>query len=280
MDDGHIHFFKMSACGNDFVIIDGRSFNKPNDMTTFVQKVCARKTGVGADGFILLEDSSMATFGMSFYNSDGGKAEMCGNGARCLARYAYTHGVAGEEMSIETLAGVIHARMVGNHVKLTMSTPYDFRQCEPDPVLGQPMYFINTGVPHVVCFVDSLEGVGVVEHGRRIRTSSEFAPAGTNVNFVNVGAKGRIRLRTYERGVEDETLACGTGAVASVVVGNLLDKLNSSVEVVTKGGYLLLVEVKRDDDDIHAAYLEGTASFVYEGYLWNEIFDNYLTTEC
>jgi len=222
MDGGYIQFFKMSACGNDFVVMDGRCFDEPGDMAAFVRGVCARKTGVGADGLILLVDSSMATFGMRFYNSDGGKAEMCGNGARCLARYAYTHGMAGEEMSIETLAGIIHARIVGNHVKLTMSTPYDFRQCEPDPFLGQSMYFINTGVPHVVCFVDSLEEVGVVEHGRRIRTSAEFAPAGTNVNFVNVHAKGKIRLRTYERGVEDETLACGTGAVASVVVGNLL----------------------------------------------------------
>ena len=270
-----IDFFKMSACGNDFVIMDGRDFDYPDDVAAFVRKICARKTGVGADGLIFLESSSKASFSMKFYNSDGSRVEMCGNGARCLARYAYVNGISEKKMTIETLAGIVCAEVIESQVRLTMSMPYGFKKCRPDAYMGEDVYFINTGVPHVVCIVTSLENVDVLRHGRRIRRSPEFAPDGTNVNFVRIVAGDRIELRTYERGVEDETLACGTGAVASALVCNLLGKVRNFVEVYTKGGYTLQVEIEKEKGEVKAVYLKGAADFIYQGILSREFFEKF-----
>jgi diaminopimelate epimerase len=209
---------------------------------------------------------------MAYYNADGGEVEMCGNGGRCISRYAYINGIAGEEMSFETMAGLHHARIVGDNVRLGMIDPQDVRLQFEIPMDGGKITgnFINTGVPHVVVFVSDVEMIDVVHLGAQIRYHSRFAPAGTNANFAQIIDHHTIKIRTYERGVEDETLACGTGTVASAVTGALLGRLLSPVEAHTRSGLDLTVYFQSDGQRISDVYLEGDARFVFEGTLVDE----------
>ncbi|RLA89868.1 MAG: diaminopimelate epimerase [Deltaproteobacteria bacterium] len=269
----HIPFWKMHGSGNDFVLIDHRRpVVAEAERCGFVRAVCARKIGVGADGLIFIEPSAKVDFGWRFFNADGSEAEMCGNGGRCAARFALLNGIAREKLAFETLAGLIHAEVKGRQVKLEMGAPQDLKLNLTIPLPGQTWtgHFINTGVPHMVFMVPDLEAVPVVEVGRAIRYHSLFQPTGTNVNFFERRGPQEIALRTYERGVEDETLACGTGAVAAALIAAYLEDLSSPVIVRPWSGETLKVFFDRQDHGFAAVSLEGEALVVYQGELWTE----------
>src|SRR5881392_2594068 len=215
-----LRFTKMNGAGNDFVMIDNRAGNVRLEPEQIV-RICDRHRGVGADGILLLEKGSNgADFKMRYYNRDGGEAEMCGNGARCFARFVERETGAGERISFETPAGVIRAQLQGDFVRLTMSEPRDER-FDLNISAGDHewrAHFIKSGVPHVVVPVPDIEKVNVQADGAMIRRHPMFAPAGANANFLEKRGARAIAIRTYERGVESETLACGTGVVASALV--------------------------------------------------------------
>ena len=268
-----IDFFKMSGAGNDFIVIDNRlGIIDHDNCTDFVEKVCRRGISVGADGVILITNSDKADFKWHFFNADGSEAEMCGNGARCAARFAYLKGIAGEKLSLETLAGIIHAEVLGHRVRLEMSRPHGLELDIKLPVEGKEytVNFVNTGVPHVVKFVQELENYDAQKMGKAIRMHPHFQPAGANVNFIVVHDRSNIYIRTYERGVEDETLACGTGAVAAALISASSGKVDSPVNVKTKGGSILTIHFEKDGSDFKKVFLEGEARVVYEGQLWPE----------
>jgi diaminopimelate epimerase len=270
-----IEFFKMSGSGNDFILIDNRnqSLNVSN-ITDFVKTVCERKVSVGADGLIIIENSDRADFRWRFFNADGSEVEMCGNGGRCAARFATIKGIAKENLSFETQAGIIDAEVRGDVVKLRLTDPHQMRVDFSIPIEKQSseVSFINTGVPHVVHFVKNLDMFDVFAIGRKIRYHSEFQPAGTNANFVETKDRKTIRVRTYERGVEDETLACGTGAVASALISSAKGLVESPVDVRVQSGELLKIYFSKADSGFRDIYLEGKAKVVYEGRIWDEAY--------
>jgi diaminopimelate epimerase len=273
--DFPVPFTKMSGAGNDFIIIDHRLPLIPvADQPQFVKKVCRRMFSVGADGLILLEDSAVADFSWRFYNGDGSMAEMCGNGARCAARFAYAKGIAGPRMSFETLAGIIEAEICSDDsVRLRMTAPFDFRTDLPVILDGQEktLSFVNSGVPHAVLFIEGEEQVPLREWGRLIRFHPLFQPAGTNVNFVQKVADNTLHVRTYERGVEDETMACGTGAVASAIFAALAGRVQSPVAVNTSGGDRLTIFFDlQDGPRAENVFLQGPARIIFEGNLTAE----------
>ncbi|MBU0681900.1 MAG: diaminopimelate epimerase [Proteobacteria bacterium] len=271
-----IPFTKMSGTGNDFIIIDHRQpFLKDHEIAAFAAKVCKRMFSVGADGLILIENHAEANFQWQFFNGDGSRAEMCGNGARCAARYAYSKGIAPATMSFMTVAGLIRAEVIGDQVKLEMTPPMETRQ---NLILNfggeeRTIQFSNTGVPHAVYFVESNGQTPVKEWGRELRMHHHFQPAGTNVNFAQITGPSSLKVRTYERGVEDETMACGTGAVAAALLGGLLGHVSSPVSVTSSGGEILTIYfdiVDREKNLVRGVFLEGPASFIYEGELYQE----------
>ena len=264
-----VRFTKMNGAGNDFVLIDNRQGNielRPED----VVKICHRQQGVGADGLILLvpPKTGKADWAWDFFNNDGSTAEMCGNGARCFARYI-ERAVPGTEgrTSFETVAGVISATFQGTRVTVNLTAPKELRLNEQvDLTIGRTaVHYLNTGVPHAVIFVPDADKAMVQNLGHEVRFHKHFAPRGTNVNFVQVLGPGKIRVRTYERGVEGETLACGTGVTASAIIASKLHGFASPVTVKVQGGDTLEVsfrESKGAFDDVH---LTGPADFVFEG---------------
>lgn len=265
-------FVKMTGAGNDFIVFDNRDGRIPEGRGTFIRRLCERRLGVGADGALLVEPSATQDFRMRYYNADGGEAEMCGNGGRCISRFAYLKGIAGKRMSFETVAGIYHSEVVGENVRLEMVDPKDIQVRSEIEVSGRrfPIHFANTGVPHGVVFVEDVEAVDVVNVGRTLRWHERFAPAGTNANFVQILGPSRMKIRTYERGVEDETLACGTGTVASAVLGGLLGILVPPVEAETRSGLILMVHFDLGDQMVKNVFLEGDARIVFEGTLLEE----------
>jgi diaminopimelate epimerase len=266
-----IPFYKMHGGGNDFVLIDHRTgFIPEAEQPGFARRVCHRQVGVGADGLILIENSATADFRWRFYNADGSQAEMCGNGGRCATRFAVMHGIASENLSFETLAGIIHAEVKGRRVKLALVGVGDFNLHQAIPVdeTNVTGHFVRVGVPHVVIPVDDLEAAPVTAWGRLIRFHPLFQPAGTNVNFVSFTGPQDLSIRTYERGVEDETLACGTGSVAAALIGACLGQLTSPVAVHTRGGETLNVYFQPQAGACREVYLEGDARVVCQGDLW------------
>ncbi|MBW2490432.1 MAG: diaminopimelate epimerase [Deltaproteobacteria bacterium] len=268
-----IDFFKMSGSGNDFIIIDNRNrVVDENGLSNFIAKVCRRKMSVGADGMILIENTHSADFKWRFFNSDGSVAEMCGNGARCVARFAYLNDIAGSNMSFETLAGIVKAEVIGERVKVKMTDPLDLKTDDTIELRNGLISIssINTGVPHVVMVKDGIDDVDIVEIGREIRYHSRFSPAGTNVNFVSRIKDNTITIRTYERGVEDETLACGTGAAASAVVMAHKMKMDSPISVLTRSGGYLNIFFTEKEGQYYDIYLEGDARIIYRAQLWED----------
>ncbi len=264
-----LEFSKMSASGNDFVILDnrdGRVYERFPDIVDFVAKICRFHHSVGADGVILIEGSRGHDFRWRFFNADGSEAEMCGNGGRCAARFAFMKGIAGEKMSFETVAGVIKAEVKGRTVKLQLTRPVDMKLDYPVVLDDKELLLssVNTGVPHAVLLVGDVDLVPVDDLGRAIRYHEAFGAKGTNVDFVEVMDRENVRVRTYERGVEGETFACGTGAVASGVILTGKALVNSPVNMHTRGGEVLKIYI---DGEV---YLEGDARFVYTGELCEE----------
>ena len=269
-----VAFTKMSGTGNDFLVIDHRRGFIPAELQkSFTSRVCRRMFSAGADGVILIEDSDKADFRWQFYNSDGSVAEMCGNGARCAARFAYRAGIAGKKMSFETIAGTIEAEICEEEsVRLRMTEPFDYKDNFTVNAAGQSLEasYLNTGVPHTVIMVEG-DNTPVKTWGKEIRFAPMFQPEGTNVNFVSLLESGDILARTYERGVEDETRACGTGAVASAIIASIKTNLQSPVGVITSGGERLIIEFERKaDGSAENVYLTGPARIVYQGELTAE----------
>jgi len=264
-----LEFWKMSASGNDFIIIDnrdGKVYDYFKDVTEFIVKICRRHHSVGADGLILIEDSKSHDFRWRFFNSDGSEAEMCGNGGRCAARFAYMKGITGEKMAFETIVGVIKATLHGTRVKLQLTQPEDLKLDYPIKLEDKEIFLssVNTGVPHAILIVDDIERMPVSELGRTIRYHGAFGDKGTNVDFVEIIDEHHLKIRTYERGVEGETYACGTGAVAVGVVLKEKKLIKSPVNIETRGGEILKIYI---GDEV---YLEGEAHIIYEGILHEE----------
>ena len=203
-----ISFFKYQSTGNDFVLIDNRETKFPINNTALIHKICDRKFGIGADGLILLETSEIADFTMQYYNADGSLGSFCGNGSRALVSFAQTLGIIEDSASFEAYDGLHEAIILGNLIQVKMADVQNGRQ-----ILNGT--FIDTGSPHYVEFVDNLDEMDVVKQGRAVRYSAIFEPNGSNINYVEKAGQGNIRVRSYERGVENETLSCGTGVTAS-----------------------------------------------------------------
>lgn len=266
----------MSGAGNDFIIIDNRKQMVAEDaLDGFIVNVCRRKMSAGADGLILIENSGLFDFRWRFFNSDGSKAEMCGNGARCAARFAHVTGIAGTTLSFETEAGVVSAQILGDRVKVKMPDPSNLELNYSLELSHRSLQVssINTGVPHVVVMVEQVADKDVVTLGREIRYHQTYAPAGTNANFVERIEDDAIEIRTYERGVEDETLACGTGAIASAIISARQLKMNSPVDVKTRSGEYLTIHFNAKESQFDDIYMEGNARIIYTGELqpdaWN-----------
>ncbi len=267
-----IAFYKMSGSGNDFILVDDRKGNLPiNDRSAFSRKVCRRRLDVGADGLIVIESSQSADFKWDFYNADGSVAEMCGNGARCAARYAWLIGAVNKpSMCFETLAGLISADVGDDAVTLQMTDPGVPRMAESISVDGNQLsvHCIDTGVPHAVIVVDGLDAVPLSDLGPKVRYHSHFVPKGTNVNFISINDNGSVGIRTYERGVEAETLACGTGAVAGAIVASRLYSLLPPVRMIVKSGLPLDIDFQSENDyQYRNVTLKGEARVVYRGRL-------------
>jgi diaminopimelate epimerase len=270
-----IPFMKMSGSGNDFILIDHRKpFLNEDEMKDFARKVCQRRVSIGADGLILIENSKKADVKWRFFNADGSEAEMCGNAGRCLGRFAYLKGITGPSLTFETLAGILSAQVDGKRVKLEMTKPHGLKLDETIPIEGkeQTLSSINTGVPHAVIFLDDIDGADVFRIGRAIRHHPHFAPAGTNANFVRVENPSRLSVRTYERGVEDETLACGTGAVAAALVAAFKGLVRSPVSIKTRGGEVLTVYFEMEGGEVKNLFFEGDVHIIYEAEMWEEAY--------
>ncbi|MFH0762408.1 MAG: diaminopimelate epimerase [Candidatus Omnitrophota bacterium] len=286
-----IEFTKMVASGNDFVLIDNRGQGRETGSLKQLAKLaCDRRYGAGADGLLFLEKAKMADIRMRIFNADGSEAEMCGNGARCAALYlsqnvslrapkgrsnpGFEIASSGfallamtDKFKIETKAGVIESIVKGDNVKIKLTDPKDIKLDIPIKVNNRALAvnYINTGVPHAVIFVEGLNNIGVAELGRQVRRHKKFTPAGTNVNFVEVLNNDSIKIRTYERGVEDETLACGTGAVASALLFSGKAGIIHKINVITKSGEALKVYFERAGANFKNVWLEGKAKIVYTG---------------
>ncbi|MFO7709533.1 MAG: diaminopimelate epimerase [Desulfobacterales bacterium] len=268
-----IAFTKMSGSGNDFILIDNRGrILDEQSLTALVAGICRRRLSVGADGVILIEPAAAADFRWRFFNADGSRGEMCGNGARCAARFAVMNGISGPEVRFETDVGLIRARVEGAQVCVAMTDPVDLRLERPLALSTGVVRVstVNTGVPHAVLVVPDVDAVDVVAIGREIRRHPDFAPAGTNADFLCADGSGGLALRTYERGVEDETLACGTGAVAGALVAAETLGATSPVRVRTRSGEQLAVHFKRRGGRFGDIQQEGGARVVYTGRLSEE----------
>ena len=260
-----LFFTKMAGGGNDFVVIDDRS-GAVIDPAGLARRICTRRLSVGADGLILIQTSSRASFRMRYFNADGSLGEFCGNGTRCAARFALMGGVAAPRMTIETDAGVVTADVDGERVRISLPPPQGFRADRPLVAAGSTVRgsSVTVGVPHYVTFVEAgLWEMDIDTPGRAIRHHADMQPAGTNVDFVAVRDSHAIDVRTWERGVEAETLSCGSGVVASVAVATLLGKVRPPVAVLTRSGITLEVDMVLQEGELRGVRLTGDARVIY-----------------
>lgn len=256
-----IEFQKYEGAGNDFILVDDRGRSFPSEDTAFIRHLCDRRFGIGSDGLMLLQLQEGYDFRMVYYNADGIEGSMCGNGGRCIAAFARKLGVAAPNMKFMAVDGEHYADTgEGNMVNLKMS---DVDTIET----GIDFYFLDTGSPHYVKYMTGVDGVDVFTEGRKIRYNDRFRAAGTNVNFVE-DRRDHLFVRTYERGVENETLACGTGVVASVVCRAYRDNANGSYELpVTVPGGKLRVSLVKNGDHFTQIWLKGPANSVFSGVI-------------
>ncbi|MCX7016098.1 MAG: diaminopimelate epimerase [Candidatus Sumerlaeota bacterium] len=269
----NLTFYKMSGAGNDFVVFDNRGLSIPEEgRRQWIEGLCRRALSVGADGVLLIEPPrDNGHFRMRYYNADGGEAESCGNGARCIARLARHLGAAPARMTFETQAGPYSAEVFDNgEVEIGLTAPVDLRRdvlLEFGKFPRMTVDYLNTGVPHAVAWVDDVDTVNAERLGRAVRRHKAFAPAGANANFAQVLDEHTIRIRTYERGVEAETLACGTGCVATAALAALRGKARPPVALLTRGGTTLTISFDRAGDAFSNVRLRGEARIVFQGTL-------------
>ena len=251
-----LHFEKYQATGNDFIMLDNRSGNFPANHQAQIARLCHRQFGIGADGLILIENSTAANFRMVYFNADGAPGSFCGNGSRAATRYAETLGLIKEKGSLEASDGLHQAKIDRNVIAMSMADVQNGRK-----ILNG--IFIDTGSPHYLEFRENLEAIDVFTEGKRLREHDEFSPGGTNVNFVTIKDKQRISVRTFERGVENETLSCGTGVTASAMIaaeGHGVHKIS----VETQGGQLE-ISFEKTPEGFSNVFLTGPAEKVYSG---------------
>ena len=279
MSERAIPFVKMSGSGNDFIMVDNRAgILDPDNLGDWIRAVCRRRVAVGADGVILLQDDPLreVDFAWRFFNNDGGEAEMCGNGGRCAVRWAHELGLAGAQTAFRTQAGVIRGWVLGGReVRVQLTEAHDYR---PAVTLALPTgslvaAFLNTGVPHAVLTVDDAQVVDVEALGRAIRRHEAFAPQGTNVNFVQVTGEHDVLIRTYERGVEGETLACGTGCAAAAATLALAGKVQKPVRLTTRSGEVLTVDYQPGGEVVTGLTLQGPVRYVARGEIPPEAWE-------
>ncbi len=253
-----MRFFKYHGAGNDFILIDNREKNISLSEEN-IKLMCERRFGIGADGLMLLEKDPDLDFRMVYYNSDGKEGSMCGNGGRCIMAFAIKLGIVTTKAKFSAIDGVHEAYLLkSNSIRLKMNDVNDIHY-------ENGHYFLNTGSPHHIRFVDESHKINVVEEGRRIRNHSRYSPDGTNVNFVEISS-GKLFVRTYERGVEDETLACGTGITAAAICASMEAKTDkNSFEVKAPGGLLQVDFKKHSDTNFTDVWLTGPAEFVFSG---------------
>jgi diaminopimelate epimerase len=259
----------MHGAGNDFILVDDRQMNFPTADKGWLARIAARRTGVGCEGVILIQPSKRDDFRMRFFNPDGTEVGMCGNGARCVARLANELGIAQEKMTIETLAGSLNAEILECDVRLEMMSPKNWKFDRTLKVAGKQFQysFVVTGVPHVVIELESIDDCDVQAMGARIRHHADFAPSGANVNFISVMGPQLLKVRTYERGVEAETMACGTGVVASALTAARRGRVNPPVKVLVASRDILTVDFQFVRDNVENVTLLGPTVHVYRGML-------------
>ena len=250
-----LEFFKYQGTGNDFVMIDNRDLQFPKDKE-IIEKLCDRRFGIGGDGLILLENDPTEDFKMVYYNSDGNESTMCGNGGRCIVAFAHFLDVFEDKTTFEAIDGKHEAEIQNGIIKLKMINVNDIKNIDND-------FELNTGSPHYVKFVEKLKDYKVFENGNKIRNSASYCEEGINVNFVEELTENEIFVRTYERGVEDETFSCGTGVTAAALV-YLKGKNQASVQVKVLGGNLK-VYAEQDGETFKNIWLEGPAKQVFKG---------------
>lgn len=271
-------FSKMAGGGNDFVVIDNRS-GRIEDASELARFICTRALSVGADGLILVENTARATFRMRYWNSDGSFGAFCGNGTRCAARFAFLNVIAGRRMTIETDAGIVAAEVGdGGQVTLALWPPQSFRADRRLELGGQTIQgsSIMVGVPHYVIFIrEHLWSQDITPLGRAIRNHPQLQPDGANVNFVQVADSHSIDVRTYERGVEGETLACGSGVIASVATSALFGKVQSPVAVRTRSGIEFEVSFIVDGREVRDVRLKGDARLIYRSTVTPETLEGF-----
>lgn len=262
-----VSFWKMHGAGNDFILMDDRSERFPSPEPAWLKSLCSRRTGIGADGAIIIQPSRTGNFRVRFFNPDGTEVGMCGNGARCAARLAYDLGAAQQQMAIETAAGSLRAEIVSSNVRLWMMPPTDWRLQQSLELNGESLNysFVNVGVPHVVIEAEDVDRVDVHGLGAGVRYHEAFAPIGANVNFMSVSGPGSLRVRTYERGVEAETLACGTGIVACGLIAGRVGKAAPPVGITCASGYRLEVDYRLTAEGAEQVSLLGPSCYVFQG---------------
>lgn len=274
-----LKIWKMHGAGNDFIFIDDRSNKFDERDVDFIQKICARGSGIGAEGVLIIrlaETFHGSDFKMIFLNPDGSRVGMCGNAARCAALFAYTMGIGGERQRIETDAGELKAEVIcakkgSEFIKVYMPKPKDYAMKCVDVTDNHFLYeFINSGVEHAVLFTADVDKIDVFGIGRATRYSDAFAPAGTNVDFVEIVSDGVLKMRTYERGVENETGACGTGATASALMYVKNHSGKFPVEIKVLSGDTLVIDGSFVDGEFSDVSLSGPARFVFEGVVDRE----------
>jgi diaminopimelate epimerase len=254
-------FYKYQGTGNDFVMIDNRSLTFPKDNIKLIEKLCDRRFGIGGDGLILLENDQTTHFKMVYFNSDGNQSSMCGNGGRCLVAFAKKLNLIHKNATFMAVDGLHHATIDNNGiVSLQMKDVNDVK-------INPEYVYLNTGSPHHVQMVLDLSNFDIKKEGSKIRYSDLYGKSGSNINFVNQISQNEFSIRTYERGVEDETLSCGTGATAVAIAMNAIGKTTeNNININVEGGKLEVSFVK-ENDNYKEVFLKGSAVFVFEGNL-------------
>ena len=261
-------FVKLAGCGNDFILVDARRKGLSGNPSRLARSWCDRRRGIGADGLLLTLPSRKADARMRIFNSDGSEAQMCGNGLRCMAWYLHMRNGGHREVTVDTRAGLMRAEIIsGDRVRVFLGRPKNLHLGQKLKAAGKSyqVHSVNSGVPHAVLLTSQLEKADLRTLGPAIRHHKAFKPAGTNVNLMRIESPHRIAVRTFERGVEGETPACGTGAVASVLIGTALGRLASPVQVKTAGGESLRVGFTQNRKPWEGLYLEGPARILFEG---------------